>query len=149
MFHVLPLWVGAFVAPLPPLPARTGPRAALRCHASADGPSEPPELEPDLSAWRNVRHQLSRTWEGDDAGGDEGWAHTVPSPEPGCVLLAKPNVRFVNDPAKMLSVVLVLQRGQSVVRACASSGRARRLWAARLSQEEAGPLGVHTTASGA
>ena len=113
MFHVLPLWVGAFVAPLPPLPARTGPRAALRCHASADGPAEPPELEPDLSAWRNVRHQLSRTWEGDDAGGDEGWAHTVPSPEPGCVLLAKPNVRFVNDPAKMLSVVLVLQRGQS------------------------------------
>ena len=114
MFHVLPLWVGAFVAPLPPLPARTGPRAALRCHASADGPAEPPELEPDLSAWRNVRHQLSRTWEGDDAGGDEGWAHTVPSPEPGCVLLAKPNVRFVNDPAKMLSVVLVLQRGQSL-----------------------------------
>ena len=61
MFHVLPLWVGAFVAPLPPLPARTGPRAALRCHASADGPAEPPELEPDLSAWRNVRHQLSRS----------------------------------------------------------------------------------------
>ena len=67
----------------------------------------------------------------------------MPSPEPGCVLLAKPNVRFVNDPAKMLSVVLVLQRGQSVVRACASSGCAWRLWAARLSQEEAGPLGVH------
>ena len=108
---LLALCVGAFVAPLPQVPARMGPRTALRCHASADGRSEPPE--PDLSAWRNIRHRLSRSWEGDDAGSDEGWAHTVPSPEPGCLLLAKPNVRFVNDPAKMLSVVLVLSHSDS------------------------------------
>ena len=43
----------------------------------------------------------------------------------------------------------VCQHGQSAplavpqLGACASSGRAWRLWAARLSQEEAGPLGVH------
>ena len=30
---------------------------------------------------------------------------------------------------------------------CASPGRAWRLWAARHSQEEAGPLGAHATAS--
>ena len=99
----------AFVAPVPQLAGggRAGLRAALRCQASAD------ELpEPDLSAWRTIRHQLSRSWEGDATGGDEGWAHTVPSPEPGCVMLAKPNVRFVNDPAKMLSVVLVLSHSE-------------------------------------
>ena len=99
--------LGAFV-PLQPLPARTGPRATLCCCASADGPSEP-----DLSAWRNIRHRLARSWEGEAAGGDEGWAHTLPSPEPGCLLLAKPNVRFVNDPAKMLSVVLLLSHSES------------------------------------
>jgi hypothetical protein len=32
---------------------------------------------------------------------------------------------------------------------CAASGRARRLWAARYSQEEAGPTGIPATASGA
>ena len=91
MFQLL-AFCQAFVAPVPQLAGggRAGPRAALRCHASAD------ELpEPDLSAWRTIRHRLSRSWEGDATVGDEGWAHTVPSPEPGCVLLAKPNVRFV------------------------------------------------------
>ena len=108
MFLVLAV-CQAFVAPVPQLAGggRAELRAALRCHAGAD------ELpEPDLSAWRTIRHQLSRSWEGDATGGDEGWAHTVPSPEPGCVLLAKPNVRFVNDPAKMLSVVLVLSHSE-------------------------------------
>ena len=90
--------LGSFVAPLPPISARTnGLRAVLRC--SADGPAEPD--------WRLIRHRLSRTWEGEGVGAEDGWAHTLPSPESGCLLLAKPNVRFVNDPAKMLSVVLV------------------------------------------
>ena len=103
-------WLGttALASFLGPVPSRKVPRAALRCSSSAEGPAEP-----DLSAWRNIRWQMCRSWEGEEAGGDEGWAHTLPLPETGCLLLAKPNVRFVNDPAKMLSAVLVLSHSST------------------------------------
>ena len=109
----------AFVAPVPQLAGggRAGPRAALRCHAGAD------ELpEPDLSAWRTIRHQLSRSWEGDATGGDEGWAHTVPSPEPGCVLLVHFEDLKADLPAEVARVAahLGLQRSAQELQAVAA-----------------------------
>ena len=102
----------AFVAP-PPLQfaARSVARhAALRC---VDEEPEDAAASPDTAAWRSVRNQLSRSWQGDEASVDDEWAHTLPLPEQGCLLLAKPNVRFNGDPAKMLSVVLILSHSDT------------------------------------
>ena len=78
--------------------------AALTCTAADDD-------------WRAFRNRLSLSWQGEgatqrsDAAArtDDVWAHAIAQPEQGCLLMAKPNVRFLGDRAKELSVVLVLE----------------------------------------
>ena len=88
-------------------PANFGPDAPGGDEASSSGASIPDAL-PVFSVgsdWRTVRAQLvasARAAEGGEAAAaraDEAWAHRLPAPEQGCLLLANPIMFMVRPQA--------------------------------------------------
>ena len=89
-------------------PANFGPDAPGGGEASSSGASIPDALPvfSEGSDWRTFRAQLVASARAAEGGGeaaaaraDDAWAHRLPAPEQGCLLLANPIMFMVRPPA--------------------------------------------------